>query len=223
MKRLQEWGLFCKKTQMKKNIIPEVLGVVISVSGALVMADWVLNIGILKKINPAWVTMVFSTAFSFVFSGIVLYFSAQVQRKNHELAVLIIPIASMVVLLLMATLLASSIIGISMGIEDMVVRDPQPADGGYTPGQPSITTMLNFILIATAGALTTMNVGASGKVMASLGAIVGIVGLTAIVGYISHQPMLSLSVPGSSNAMALHTAILFVLWGVGAIFIKRNR
>lgn len=208
---------------MKKDIIPEVLGVVISVSGALVMADWVLNIGILKNTNPAWVSMAFSTAFSFVFGGIVLYYSAQIQRKHHELAVLIIPIASMVVLLLMATLLASSIIGINMGIEEMIVRDPQPADGGYTPGQPSIATMLNFILIATGGTLTTMNIGALDKVMAGLGAIVGIVGLTAIVGYISHQPMLSFSVPGNSNAMALHTAILFVLWGAGAILITRSR
>jgi hypothetical protein len=208
---------------MKKNNISEAIGIFVSLSGALVMAGWFFGVGALKSILPVWGSMKFSAALSFAMWGITLYFIARFQKKDREVALIVIPVTSMIVVLLMATMLTSTVIGTNVGIEEMFVKDSAGPAGGATPGRPSVATMLNFILLAAAGFLTTMDIKRLNRAPAIFGTIVAAIGLLAVFGYLTGHPSLYFTFSGSSSPMAIHTAILFVLCGTGTILTERNR
>lgn len=207
---------------MEKNNIPEAIGAIVSLAGVVVMAGWFLGIGALKSILPASVSMKFSTALSFVLCGVMLYFLARFQKKERDPAIIIISAISMSVLLIAASLLASTIIGVSTGVEEMFVKDLTNATGTVMPGRPSIATMVSFILIAMSGILTVINVRQLSKITAVFGPIVAMIGSAAISGYIINQPLLYFAVSGVSSAMAVHTAVLFVFLGVGLSLTKKK-
>ncbi len=206
----------------EKNNIPEVIGIIISLAGLLVMAGWFFNIGLLKSILPVWVTMKFSTALSFFLCGIELYLIARFQKQERDFALVFLPIISMAIFLLMSSLIASTVIGISVGVEDFFVKESTQALGSVVPGRPSVATMINFILIASAGILISFSFNNLIKLIKILGVAVCLVGLSALFGYISNHPWLYFSITGRSSGMAVHTAILFVLWGYGLILTKNN-
>ncbi len=208
---------------MKRKNVSEAIGVIVALIGAVVMLGWFLNVGILKSILLAWVSMKFITAFSFLLSGILLYFIARFPREDRELAVICIPIMSMVIILFMAALFVSTLIGINAGVEEMFIKDSMIPVRSVTPGRPSVATMINFVFVAMAGILTVLDIKRRGKVLAILGVLIAVIGLTAILGYCINQPLLYFAVSGKSSAMAIHTAILFVFWGFGLIFLERGK
>ncbi len=204
----------------KKIKITEVLGIIVFLSGLVVMIGWILDIDILKSILPIWVTMKFSTALCFFLSGITLYFIASSQEKGLGIAQVVLPITILGILLFMATLLISVFIGIRTGVEDLFVREAEGAVKTTTPGRPSVGTMINFILMATAGILTMLNITRLKVKLLTIGRIVAVIGGVAIIGYIFNAPVFYYTIEGFSTAMALHTAILFVLLGIGLILLK---
>lgn len=204
----------------KKIKIAEVLGIIVFLSGLAVMIGWILDIDILKSILPIWVTMKFSTALCFFLSGITLYFIASSQEKGLGIAQVVLPITILGILLFMATLLISVFIGIRTGVEDLFVREVEGAVKTTIPGRPSIGTMINFILMATAGILTILNITRLKVKLLTIGRIVTVIGGAAIIGYIFNVPVFYYAIEGFSTAMALHTAILFVLLGIGFISLK---
>jgi hypothetical protein len=203
--------------------IAEAIGGFVFLCGIVVMIGWFFNIGVLKSILPVWVSMKFSTAFSFSLSGILLYFIARFKNKNSELAVIILPITSSIILLLMMTLLASTVIGMNVGVEEMFVKDSTTAVKSVTPGRPSIAAMINFIFIAMAGFLTPLDFKRFNRTLMIIGVLVGLIGLTAVFGYILNRPLLYFAVTGKCSAMACNTAILFIAWGLGLILIERDK
>ena len=208
---------------MKQNSIPEAIGIAVSLSGLAVMAGWFLGIEALKSILPVWVSMKFTTALSFFLCGIELYFIARYQKKDRELTVVVIPIICMVIFLLMTSLLVSTVLKVNTGVEELFVKDSMVTVGSVAPGRPSVATMINFILIAASGIVITLNIKELNKLPAILGMTVALIGLTAILGYAINQPWLYYAVTGKSSAIAVHTAILFVLWGAGAVLAERNK
>lgn len=204
-----------------KNNLPEVIAVFISLAGLVVMAGWFLNIETIKSISPDWVSMKFSTALSFFLSGLVLYSISRFRRQECDLALVFLPIISMAILLLMMTLLASTVIGANTGVEELFVKDSIVAVASVTPGRPSVATMINFIFIALSGIFTSLASGRFIKILGFLGLAIGLIGLTAVFGYIFNQPLLYFAVTGKSSAVAIHTAVLFVLWGCGAILTAK--
>ncbi len=186
------------------------------------MMGWIFDVATLKSILPVWVTMKFSTALSFFLSGITIYFIARSQEKGLGVAQVVLSITSLCILLLMATLLASVFIGVRMGVEDLFVREAEGAVRTTTPGRPSVGTMINFILIATAGLCTMLAMAHLKVQLLLIGWIVAVIAVAAVTGYLLNTPILYYSLEGFSTAMALHTAILFLTSGVGLVLTARS-
>ncbi len=208
---------------MKKNNLPESIGIFVSLSGLVIMAGWFFGIEILKIILPFRGSMKFSSAFSFFLSGIMLYFIARFKKKDRELAVIIIPIISMVIFILMASLFAAMVLGVSVGIEEILLKDSMIIDGTVAPGRPSVATMLNFFLIATMGILTTMNIKKLNKLLVIFGVMIAVIGLISVLGHSVNQPLLYYIGLGKFRLMAIYSAILFILWGAGAVLVEKNK
>ena len=186
------------------------------------MLGWIFDIGILKSILPHWVTMKFTTALSFLLSGLVLLAITNVNQHLHVQSGIFLLAMTMGILLLMSSLLASSLLGIHTGIENWFVEDAANAVKTVTPGMPSIGTMGAFIVISLTGLFAIMGpLDAMPLLLA--GAIEGGLSVTALLGYLLEIPPLYYHIEGISTAMAIHTAILFAILGLGLLMLGTIR
>ena len=197
----------------------KIISTIVILISIMVMVGWLLNIELFKSILPIWVTMKFSTAFCFFLSGLALFFLPDYLKTNSEIASLVISAASLIILILMMSLLISVFTGTRTGIEDFVVSESDDAIKTTTPGRPSAGTMMSFILLASIS-LTSIFKKTDKKYLLSTGVAVIILGSSAIIGYFFNIPSLYYSITDISTAMAVHTAVLFVLLGACFIFCK---
>lgn len=192
-----------------------VLALFTAIAGLLTAIGWIFDIGFLRDILPGLVPMKFTTAVCFVAGGIVLYSVAEEKKESSFVVQAILPSAILLILLLMATLFVSSVFGFHTSLDVFLIQEKVGATT-IVRGRAAISTMINFLLVATAGALTLAGLK---KHLLWLGTAIALVGGAAILGYIINQPFLYFSMPisGISTAMALLSAILFVLVGIGFI------
>lgn len=200
----------------------KLLGILVALVGAAVMLGWVFDIGVLKSIRPDWVTMKFSTAFCFFMSGITLYYIACLCSDQPSFAYAVLPAALLCIALTMFTLLASTLFDIYVGIEVLFIKERVDAVETVMPGRPSVGTMLAFMLIVFAGITAMLKPANLSLYLAVLGMGIFLSGLSAAIGYAVDAPLLYFYIQegGLSSAMALHTAILFMLIGIGLVRLK---
>jgi hypothetical protein len=202
-------------TPEKKRKIAKGLSMVVIIAGLTVITGWVLNIGILKSISPAWISMKFDTAIAFVLSGITLYFIVRAMEGEFDKAQVVLSITSLMLILLMGTLFFSACLKIHTGAEELFIKDTTTSTKAIAPGLPSIATTFNFLLVASAGILTMLNPGNLRLKLGIIGLVIGSVGVLAIVGYIVDKPILYYYIAGINSAIACHTAALFIVLGIG--------
>lgn len=178
------------------------LGRMVAIAGLLVMAGWIFNLPILTRLPPDMATMKFVTAVGFVVAGVML---DQLRHECNAIA------TSCAMCLLWLSLLVAQFNGIiELPFSDMDVY-------GYTlaPGVPSVTALLAFALLGAYGVVQAIHARTATACHVISGVVI-FIGLLSIAGYVLHSVPLIGYIPGRSSAMALHTAILFVLCGVCA-------
>lgn len=85
---------------------------------------------------------------------------------------------------------------------------------------PSVATMVAFLCIAVAGLIRAFRGNGWAEVNMAAAGMIGVVGL---VGYLLRRPSLYYDWPGWSTAMAVPTALSFVLIGVAGAWPKLRR
>ena len=194
----------------------KVLSLVVTAAGLAVMAGWIFDFVLIKSIAPAFVSMKFSTAFAFMVSGISLYFLARAREGEFEKAQVALSITSFILAILMGLFFFSALFGIETGVENLFVKDSGDAKS-VVAGMPSVPTMISFLLIALAGIITILNPAGVITMLKIIGGLVGVICALAAIGYVFSAPMLYYFIPGANSAMALHTALLFVIMGTGLL------
>lgn len=203
-----------------KRKIAKLLSLAVVIAGIMVMAGWVFNISLLKSVFPAWTTMKVSTAISFILSGVTLYFIIKAVEGDIDWAQIVLPAVSLIIILIMTVLLLSNLMNVRTGVEDLFVKEGPGAIKTIITGRPAIPTMINFMLIALAGILTMLGNKNLRIQLKIIGLIVASIGVLAVIGYLLNVAFLYYFVEGISSAMACHTAILFVMLGIGLICLS---
>lgn len=198
-----------------------IIAVAVAVSGLVEMLGWVFGVQALKSVLPSMVTMKFSTAVSFFLSGITLFFVAESERGRASIAQAVIPVTILLVMLIMATLLASVLFGVKTGIEDLFIEEETSAVKTTVPGRPALVTMADFIVFAAAGIGTLFRYRGQKYHLFFSGVFITATGALALSGYILGIEYLFFSWPGVSSGMAFVTAFLFELLGAGLIMLSR--
>lgn len=198
----------------------KILAIGVMAGGLIEIIGWLAGVQALKSVRPSMVTMKFSTAVSFLMSGITLYFMAESRRGRATLAQVVLPATALVIMLIMATLFASTVFGLKSGVEDMFIREGAVAVKTTVPGRPSIVTMMDFILISIAAISVLFRSGRERKILFAAGAFLMATGVIALCGYALGVEYLYYSWPGLSTGMALVTALLFVLMGYGILMLS---
>jgi PAS domain S-box-containing protein len=202
--------------------ITRILSAIVIIIGLVVIIGWLLDIDTLKSIVPTWVTMKFSTALSFLMSGIVVMLLNEWRNNNSEFSRIFLFVPLIIISFFMATGLVTSILDTTSGVSSLFVKDDPGSIGTLKAGLPSVGTMVSFLLIMGVGFVALL-VGKFTerkfkKYAIVSGALVLVLGIIALLGYVTEEPALYYQVAGYSGAMAIHTAIAFCITGIGIMF-----
>jgi len=204
--------------------LTRIFALAIIIIGIVVIIGWLADIDTLKRLVPTWVTMKFSTALSFLMTGIIVGLLNESRNRNNEFAKIFLFAPIMIILFFMATLLVSTIAETSSGVSSLFIKeDPAAALGSVKAGTPSVGTMINFLLIIGVGFTYLIARKEYTKYLTICGAIIIALGIIALIGYAIENPSLYYQIEGFSGAMALHTAIAFILSGIGLILLGKPK
>ena len=207
---------------MVKNILPKFISAVSILVGVVVIIGWYLDITILTSISPNWIRMKFATAACFIFTGFIVYFLSIKKDDKEFLRYIFLTLCPLLLILIMGTLFLGSIFGFQSGMENIAFVDKHEVATPIFQGRPALPTMINFVLIALAGLFYNFNRGGK-KMLSIIGWIVGVLGLIGVVGYVTGNAFMMYEIKGISNAIAIHTTILFTLIGLALVLIANQK
>jgi hypothetical protein len=204
-------------TENLKNKLLIILPFIVILSGLMVIIGWLFDITVFKSILNFWVAMKFSTAIAFVLSGITLYFLSPALKSGFGLPHIVISIAVYILVLMMGIMFFSALLGAHTGIEDLFVKEGSGSVKTVFPGRPSLPTISNFLLISLSGILTILKTQRVRRIFKIIGIIIIVSGALAVIGYMINVPLLYYYIQNINSAMAINTAVLFILMGTGLI------
>lgn len=166
--------------------------------------------------------MKFLTALSFLFCGASLVvLSVPRLRRMIGMHFASAVMAGLTFAIMFCSLLNASFNGVP--ITDFFVMESAAAVQTVAPGKPSLATILSFM--ALAAYIVTVPPDCRwirSKLHTGLAVSVIATASTALVGYAANRPELYFYFPGRSTAMALHTAIFFLVLGVIAARLPKS-
>ncbi|MEW6748096.1 MAG: hypothetical protein AB1295_00100 [Candidatus Micrarchaeota archaeon] len=207
---------------LQKKAIAEALGLLVLLGGLIVMLGWLYDVPALKSVMPDWVTMKFTTALSFMLSGIALLALARCLGKSCQLSLVILPMTCLTIFMIMVSLLTGVFFGIQTGTESLGVKEQAGAVKTAVPGMPNIVTMISFVLIASA-CIWGISDLREGRPLMLVGWLLVAVGIVAVIGYALSIDMMYYDFGEGFTAMAFHTAVLFAISGITFSVIADER
>lgn len=200
--------------------LPKIIAVIVTIASISVMIGWFFDVTVLKSIFPQLVTMKFTTAICFLLSGISLYCTAKINEDGQDMIKIILVFVDFLIILLMASLIISIFTNIRTGIEELFVAEAPGAINTTAPGRPALVTMIAFILAAITGLINLFGISKSVLAVTCIfGCVMIFVGVLVIIGYIFGISQFYGQFGGISSAVALHTAALFLLLGIGFVAV----
>jgi signal transduction histidine kinase len=199
------------------GLVPEVaaaLGVAVS---CLVLTGWALDIATLKNVLPGQPQMVPNTALGFILAGAALWLlrsepaSARPRRAARACAG--------VVALMSLLTLGEYLSGFDLRI-DRLLFEGSLRGGATFPGRPSPHTSLGFLLVGFALLSLSARDRRARHLAQSLAVAALLVALLALVGHFYEVSFLYGIT--AYTGMALHTALTFVLLGLGILFARTD-
>ena len=183
--------------------------------GLAVLLGWALDIDALKSAGPGLESMKPNAAVGFVLVGVGLAAITPTEPSSRRIRAGAIA-SGAAGLIGLATLL-QYLLGWDLRIDQLLFADTAGPSTVH-PGRMAPTTAAGFL--ALAGALL---LGGAGRHRAAgfLASLVGLTSFIALLGYLYQVPAL-FRVP-DHNAMAMHTALIFLLTALGAMLVRPER
>jgi diguanylate cyclase (GGDEF)-like protein len=176
----------------------------------IALAGWILRIPVLTSLVPGLVSMKANTAIGFLLLSGALCAASEGRwpRWQRWFAV--------AAALLSSLTLFEYVSGISLGIDQVLFRDPV---NSLHPGRMATITAVNFLLLAMA--LLMLSSKRGNYIKEGLALLLAFSATLAIVGYIYGVPAFYGAVSTSSSAMAIHTGASFLVLAIGFLLIPR--
>ena len=190
-------------------------GLAVGITGALVLAGWVLDITLLTSISSGFVAMKPNVALAFVLAGAALNI-VSTGPANRKLRFAALACAFLVALTSLLTL-SEYLYDWNLKIDRLLFSEPPGALGTSSPARMAPTSALCLFLIGIS--LLVLEVRRCYPVAQVLTLLAALVSLTAFIGYV--YGVGSLYEGGSSTAMALHSSLCFLLLS-SAILLTRQ-
>ncbi|RNM12541.1 sensor histidine kinase [Nocardioides pocheonensis] len=191
-----------------------VAGVLVSATGIVVIAGWVLGLPALTRIAPDLVTMKFTTAVCLTALGAAITASAAAQLSGNRRGLQVGAVLAGLVLAVALVTGIEQVFGLQLPTDNPFGLDPgDPLSP--VPGRMAQMTAVSLIALSTAVLLSARRMVRSAQSLAVLAATIG---MTAVVGYT--YGVRGLYGVGPFNTMAVHTAVAMVVSGLGVLFLR---
>jgi PAS domain S-box-containing protein len=187
--------------------LPEITAAVTLGVALIVLIGWATSADALTRLVPGGGRMVPATALSFLLSALALWFSARAQR--HRL----LQLASAWLIVFMG---AGRLLAYALGTPhvDFLLFNGS-ADAAGSVGRMSPATALNFLLLGSA--LLLVHRRGAARIFQVLVILVLLIGWLGFTRYVyGGEPLIAYA------AMAIHTAILFMLLALTLLTLRRD-
>ena len=189
-------------------------GITVAVGG-LVFLGWLLDINVLKSINPSWISMKSNTAFTFMLAGIGLLLNLGESADPARARIADI-CAALTVLGGMLTV-GEYLTGLDLGIDHVIIPEQAGAIATTYPGRMAVTTALDCALAGWALLFFRRRRGWLVQVPVLL---VNAFALVGIAGYFFDVENLKRIGPQFS---AIHSAITFFILSAGMLLGQQRK
>jgi len=188
-------------------LFPFVVGVITAVVGVIVLVGWLFDVTALQSILPGFATMKANTALGFALLGVALgltQFGVVARRVGKVAAVLAFTIGSVTFLEYM--------LGWDASIDQLLLADTKTLANAY-PGRPSHATAFNLMILGVG--LLAVDSRNSRCLTTGMALLASLVSWVALNGYVfGAQALYGI---GLYSSIALHTAAIFFLYGLGLL------
>ncbi|NOS62512.1 MAG: HAMP domain-containing histidine kinase [Nitrosarchaeum sp.] len=167
--------------------------------------------------------MKFGTALSFVCVGISLLLVTKMRKGKIALGHIGLPILGLIIIMFLSVNTTSVIIGTNLSLTMLFEDSPISTINTISPSRPSLGALVNFTIIVIALMLMLTDFARWRKLVRGIGITVGMIGGIALAGYAFNLHFLYWDFENVSNAMALHTGILFLIAGISLILIGNDK
>jgi PAS domain S-box-containing protein len=198
--------------------ISKTISFVVPTVGLLVILGWLFDIAALKSILPNLPTMKVNTALCFLLGGASLrlwHWKLTREKGKGEggIQVLIFSLAFLITTIALLTLIQYGF-HVNLGIDEFLIKQPEPQGSTAAPGRMAPNTALAFLLEESALLLLSVK---RPNYLAAQGMAVGagLIGFLGILGYVEGTPYSYTA--GSFTGMAIHTASCFLLLSSGIL------
>jgi two-component system cell cycle sensor histidine kinase/response regulator CckA len=179
--------------------------------GALVLVGWTFDVSLLMRLSPRFAPMVPNTAVAFMLIGIALWRLSSPDPSNRA------RVATAGCGLLVSSVGALTLIeyatGTSLGIDQLISKDPHGAAELTAPGRMAMATAVNLTLLGIVVILMTSR--RAHRTAQALGLFVCGLSLLALAGQL--YDVRALYAIGSFTGIAFHTVVLFLVASVGLL------
>lgn len=179
---------------------------------AVFVVGWMFGVEAFRRVLPTLTSMVANTALLFVLLGVALLIAEDPARRLLRMG-----LATVVTTVAVLTLLEYAL-GIDVGIDELLVRDPESFPS-KAPGRMAAATAVNFTLFGLAVAM--FDVPATRRLRVILVLVASCIAFVAACGYLFG--VRSLYSVGAYATVALHTTIGFLLAASAYLFSPSQR
>lgn len=179
----------------------------VALVGVAVISGWIFGISFLRSVVPGWVTMMVNTACVLIAAGLALCAGLPAAQGNFRLLLKQL-LAGLVVLVGLLTL-AEYILGVNLGIDQLLLTDNATTDSAIHPGRMAPATAL----CAVATGVSLFLLGLKPRISQAFALVTLLTALIAFVGYVFDVG--TLRTVGAYTSMAIHTVISFMLLSLG--------
>jgi diguanylate cyclase (GGDEF)-like protein/PAS domain S-box-containing protein len=187
---------------------------VVIAMGTWVLASWVFDIEAGKSLLPGFQTMKVNTSLCFIACGSVLWLRAS--ASGPACGRLIAVCLSWFIFVVSGLTMIEYASGWQLGIDNLVIMDTATAPDNW-PGRMSMATALCFGMIGAAWLASIISTRYSALILQLFALSVAIISGAGLIGYAFGVEQFRLPL---FSTMALHTAFLFVIYGLGMLFVR---
>ncbi|MGZ4958697.1 MAG: sensor domain-containing diguanylate cyclase [Methylomonas sp.] len=195
------------------NHISQTAGAVAVAVGFLVFCGWWFDLTLLKSAFSGLVAMKVNTALGFILSGISLWNTSP--SVQQPLSRIVSQACAASVLLLGLLTVAEYLSGMNFGIDELVMLDMTNLPGDI-PGRMAVNTAVSFVALGAALMLLSHKKGGFVLTIHLLAIATILIAGSSLVSY-GYNLEGFLRAKLNYTPMALHTAMVFVLLGLGLL------
>jgi PAS domain S-box-containing protein len=174
---------------------------------------------VLKSVLPGMVTMKANTALCFVLLGISLWLLIPEQSSQRDR--FIAKVFASVVAIIGTLTLSEYMFGWDLGLDQLLFKETAEAVGTSHPGRMAPSAALNFAILGIALFLLGTKKKHIPYITQVLAFVIILMGFMNFTGYI--YGVRALYGISSYTQMALHTSVIFILIGLGVLFVRPDQ